>query len=83
MLPIPAFEQFGVGELDVRHSLHQLHEFVLLLFGDAGAAKIIIAAFLHEEFDPGQVQEGSPEEDDENRAVVEDENKGVHDQIDR
>ena len=69
-LPFPAFLFFAVVEFDVLHTIDELHDVALVGCRLLEAHVVELAATLHEEQDPADVECTAQQEDAENRRVV-------------
>ena len=69
-LPFPAFLLFAVVELDVLHAVDELHDIALVGCRLLEAHVVELAAALHEEQNPADVERTARQEDAEYRRVV-------------
>ena len=69
-LPLPAFLLLAVVELDVLHAIDELYDVALVGRRLLEAHVVQLAAALHEEQDPADIERAAQQEDAENRRVV-------------
>ena len=69
-LPLPAFLLLAVVELDLLHAVDELYDVALVGSRLLEAHVVQLAAALHEEQDPADIERTAQQEDAENRRVV-------------